>query len=105
MAATGSFVSLKLAEKLGCVRCDRPREVLLVTKDKKASIAGGLIAGVTVRSDDLYFLTIAAFSSARETSISCELTSSMINSGCSVYYALLLIIWFVSRGLSVLSYQ
>jgi len=51
--ATRSFVSLQLAEKLGYVRYDKPREVLLATKDKKASMAGELIARVTILGYEL----------------------------------------------------
>jgi len=51
--ATRSFVSLQLAEKLRYVRYDRPREVLLATKDKKASMAGELIARVTILGYEL----------------------------------------------------
>jgi len=51
--ATRSFVSLQLAEKLGYVRYDRPREVLLATKDKKAPMAGELIARVTILGYEL----------------------------------------------------
>jgi len=51
--ATRSFVNLQLAEKLGYVRYDRPREVLLATKDKKASMVGELIARVTILGYEL----------------------------------------------------
>lgn len=51
--ATRSFVSLQLAETLGYIRYDRPREVLLATKDKKASMAGELIARVTMLDYEL----------------------------------------------------
>jgi len=51
--ATRSFVSLRLAEKLGYARYDRPREVLLATKDKKALMAGELIARVTILGYEL----------------------------------------------------
>ncbi len=44
--ATRSFVSLELAEKLGYIRYDKPIEVLLATKEKKASMVGELIARV-----------------------------------------------------------
>jgi len=51
--ATRSFVSLQLAEKLGYVRYDVPREVLPTTKDKKALMAGELIARVTILGYEL----------------------------------------------------
>jgi len=51
--ATRSFVNLELAEKLGYVRYDRPREVLLATKDKKASMVGELIVRVTILGYEL----------------------------------------------------
>lgn len=46
--ATRSFVSLELAEKLGYVRHDKPEEVLLATKGKKASMVGELVARITI---------------------------------------------------------
>jgi len=51
--ATRSFVSLLLAEKLGYVRYDRPKEIFLATKDKKASMVGELIARVTILGYEL----------------------------------------------------
>jgi len=51
--ATRSLVSLQLVEKLGYIRDDRPREVLLATKDKKASMAGELIERVTILGYEL----------------------------------------------------
>ena len=51
--ATRSFVSLKLAERLGYVRYDRPKEVLLATRDKKASMVGELTARVTILGYEL----------------------------------------------------
>jgi len=48
-----SFVSLQLAEKLGYVRYDRPKEVLLAIRDKKASMTGELIARVTILEYEL----------------------------------------------------
>jgi len=51
--STRSFVSLQLAEKLGYVRYDRPKEVLLAIKDKKASMTGELIARVTILGYEL----------------------------------------------------
>jgi len=50
---TRSFVSLQLAEKLGYVRCDRPKEIFLATKDKKASMVGELMARVTILGYEL----------------------------------------------------
>jgi len=51
--ATRSFVSLVLAENLGYVRYDRPGEVLLATKDKRALMVGELIARVTILGYEL----------------------------------------------------
>lgn len=51
--ATRSFVNPQLAEKLGYVRYDRPREILLATKDKKASMVGELISRVTILGYEL----------------------------------------------------
>jgi predicted aspartyl protease len=51
--ATRSFVNLQLAEKLGYVRYDSPREVLLATKDKKAPMVGELIARVKILGYEL----------------------------------------------------
>jgi predicted aspartyl protease len=51
--ATGSFVSLELAEKLGYARYDMPKEVLLATRDKKALMVGELIARVTILEYEL----------------------------------------------------
>lgn len=51
--ATRSFVTLQLAEKLGYVRYDRPREVLLATKDKRALMVGEMIARVTILGYEL----------------------------------------------------
>jgi len=51
--ATRSFVSLQLAENSGYVRYDRPREVLLATKDKRALMVGELIARVTILGYEL----------------------------------------------------
>ena len=51
--ATRSFVNVELAEKLGYMRYDRPREVLLATRDKKASMVGELIARVTILGYEL----------------------------------------------------
>ncbi len=51
--ATRSFVSSQLAEKLGYVRYDRPRDVLLATEDKKALMTGELIARVTILGYEL----------------------------------------------------
>jgi len=53
IGATRSFVSLQLAEKLGYVRYDRPKEIFLATKDKKASMVGELIARVTILGYEL----------------------------------------------------
>jgi predicted aspartyl protease len=46
-------VNPQLAEKLGYVRYDRPREISLATKDKKASMVGELIARVTILGYEL----------------------------------------------------
>jgi len=51
--ATRSFVSLRVAEKLGYARYDRPKEVLLATEDKRASMAGEMIARVTILGYEL----------------------------------------------------
>lgn len=53
IGATRSFVSLQLAEKLGYIRYDEPKEVYLATKDKKASMVGELIARVTILGYEL----------------------------------------------------
>lgn len=41
------------AEKLGYVRYRKPKEVLLATKDKKASMVGELISRVTILGYEL----------------------------------------------------
>jgi hypothetical protein len=51
--STRSFVSLPLAEKLGYMRYDKPKEVLLATKDKKASMVGELAARVAILGYEL----------------------------------------------------
>jgi len=51
--ATRSFVSLDFAEKLGYIRYGKPKEVLLATKDKKASMVGELISRVTILGYEL----------------------------------------------------
>jgi len=51
--ATRSFVSLKLAERLGYNRYEKPKEVLLAVKDKKALIIGELIARVRILDYEL----------------------------------------------------
>ena len=51
--ATRSFVSLELAEKLRYTRYEKPREVLLAAKDKKAYMVGELISRVTILEYEL----------------------------------------------------
>jgi predicted aspartyl protease len=51
--ATRSFVSPQLAEKLGYVRYDEPKEILLATKDKRALMVGELIARVKMLGYEL----------------------------------------------------
>jgi predicted aspartyl protease len=51
--ATRSLVSPQLAEKLGYIRYDKPKEILLATKDKKASMVGELIARVKILGYEL----------------------------------------------------
>jgi len=51
--AAKSFVSLELAEKLGYTRYDKPREILLATKERKAPMVGELIARATILDYEL----------------------------------------------------
>jgi predicted aspartyl protease len=51
--ATRSFVDVGVAEKLGYTRFDKPREVLLATRDIKAYFIGELVARVTIESFEL----------------------------------------------------
>jgi predicted aspartyl protease len=51
--AVRSFVSPQLAEKLGYVRYDKPKEILFATKDKRALMAGELIARVKLLGYEL----------------------------------------------------
>jgi len=51
--AVRSFVSPQLAEKLGYVRYDKPKEILLATKDKRALMVGELIARVKLLGYEL----------------------------------------------------
>ena len=46
--ATRSFVSLALAEKMGYLKYEKPKEVLLAVKDMKALIIGEAVARVEV---------------------------------------------------------
>jgi len=46
--ATRSFVDVGVAEKLGYTRFDKPREVLLATRDSKAYFVGELVARVII---------------------------------------------------------
>ncbi len=51
--ATRSFISLGLAEKLGYSRYRTPKEVLIATKDKKASMVGELVARIKILGYEL----------------------------------------------------
>jgi predicted aspartyl protease len=51
--ATRSFVNVGVAEKLGYTRFDKPREVLLATRDSKAYFVGELVARVTIEGFEL----------------------------------------------------
>jgi len=51
--ATKSFISLKLAEKLGYTAYDQPKAVLLAVRDKRAEIIGELVARVIVLGYEL----------------------------------------------------
>lgn len=51
--ATRSFVSLNLAEKLGYLKYDKPKEALLAVKGAKAPIVGEVVARVKVLNYEL----------------------------------------------------
>jgi len=51
--ATRSFVYVGVAEKLGYTRFDKPREVLLATRDGKAYFVGELVARVIIEGFEL----------------------------------------------------
>jgi predicted aspartyl protease len=50
---TRSFVNVGVAEKLGYTRFDKPREVLLATRDSKTYFVGELVARVTIEGFEL----------------------------------------------------
>ena len=51
--ATRSFVDVGVAKKLGYTRFDKPREVLLATRDSKAYFVGELVARVIIEGFEL----------------------------------------------------
>jgi predicted aspartyl protease len=51
--ATRSFVDVGVAEKLSYTRFDKPREVLLATRDSKAYFVGELVARVIIEGFEL----------------------------------------------------